>query len=289
MMKKINYIKIILFSMAIMFYGCQEDDYSFGDIITPSNIQINAELVGADANNPNGDGSGEVKFTVTADNAVSYKFVYEGVEYVTLSGEQSIIFSKLGLNTYTITAVASGTAGVTSSKTIQVDVLATYSPPNDLTAKLYGFDPANPTVQTEEIFVRVTDTNASTVCFRADTSFTLTVNPLPIILNPIWKVEQCDNPLFDLTDYDEKLSTYFDSETFTYFNEAGEEISLDDAKNYTSTSTSVDPEIIDVVFTKNIGGCSRTGQIELKVSYSQVPSDFAQTFIAANQNDVFKS
>ena len=90
-----------------------------------------------------------------------------------------------------------------------------------------SFDPANPTVQTEEIFVRVTDTNASTVCFRADTSFTLTVNPLPVILNPIWKVEQCDNPLFDLTDYDEKLSTYFDIETFTYFNEAGEEISLD--------------------------------------------------------------
>jgi hypothetical protein len=152
-----------------------------------------------------------------------------------------------------------------------------------------SFDPANPTVQTEEIFVRVTDTNASTVCFRADTSFTLTVNPLPVILNPIWKVEQCDNPLFDLTDYDEKLSTYFDSETFTYFNEAGEEISLDDAKNYTSTSTSVDPEIIDVVFTKNIGGCSRAAQIELKVSYSQVPSDFAQTFIATNQNDLFKS
>ena len=152
-----------------------------------------------------------------------------------------------------------------------------------------SFDPANPTVQTEEIFVRVTDTNASTVCFRADTSFTLTVNPLPVILNPIWKVEQCDNPLFDLTDYDEKLSTYFDSETFTYFNEAGEEISLDKAKNYTSTSTSVDPEIIDVIFAKNVGGCSRAGQIELKVSYSQVPSDFAQTFIAANQNDLFKS
>ena len=95
--------------------------------------------------------------------------------------------------------------------------------------------------------------------------------------------------MFDLTDYDEKLSTYFDNETFTYFNEAGEEISLDDAKNYTSTSTSVDPEIIDVVFTKNDGGCSRTAQIELKVSYSQVPSDFAQTFIAANQNDLFKS
>jgi len=151
------------------------------------------------------------------------------------------------------------------------------------------FDSSNPTVQNEEIFVRVTDTNSSTLCFRADTSFILTVNPLPVILNPIWKVEQCDNPLFDLTDYDEKLSTYFNSETFTYFNENGDEISLDNAKNYTSSSTSVDPEIIDVVFTKNDGGCFRTAQIELKVSYSQVPSDFAQTFIANNQSELFKS
>ena len=151
------------------------------------------------------------------------------------------------------------------------------------------FDSANPTVQTEEIFVRVTDTSLTTLCYRADTSFILTVNPLPVILNPIWKVEQCDNPLFDLTDYDEKLSTYFDAETFTYFNESGDEISLDNAENYTSSSTSVDPEIIDVIFTKNDGGCSRTAQIELKVSYSQVPSDFAQTFIANNQSDLYKS
>lgn len=130
------------------FTKCQEDDYAFGDIITPSNIQITAEILGADDLNPNGDGSGEVKFSVTADNAVSYKFVYDDTEYVTLSGEQNIIFSKLGLNTYTVSAVASGTAGVTSSKTIQVDVLATYSPPNDLTGKLYGFDPTDPTAVT---------------------------------------------------------------------------------------------------------------------------------------------
>lgn len=147
-MKHINKIYILLLSLTVIFYSCQEDEYSFGDIITPSNIQISADLIGADANNPNGDGSGEVKFTATADNALSYKFVHDGTEYVSLSGEQNIIFSKLGLNTYTVTVIASGTAGVTSSKTIQVDVLATYSPPNDLTAKLFGFDPANPTAAT---------------------------------------------------------------------------------------------------------------------------------------------
>lgn len=144
-MKKNNKLSIILLSIATLFYSCQEDDYSFGEIITPSNIQITTEIIGADANNPNGDGSGEVKFTVTADNAVSFKFVHDGTEYVTLSGEQNIIFSSLGLNTYTVTAIASGTAGVSSSQIVQVDVLATYSPPDDLTAKLYGFDPSNPT------------------------------------------------------------------------------------------------------------------------------------------------
>lgn len=147
-MKNFKNLYIVLFSLMAISYGCQENDYSFGEIITPSNIQITAELVGVDANNPNGDGSGEVVFKVTADNAVSYKFEFEGAEYVTLTGEQKIIFSKLGLNTYTVTAVASGTAGVSSSKSIQVDVLATYSPPNDLIEKLYGFDPANPTATT---------------------------------------------------------------------------------------------------------------------------------------------
>ena len=147
-MRNFKNVFAIMFSLMTVFYGCQENDYSFGEIITPSNIQITAEIVGADANNPNGDGSGAVNFKATADNAVSFKFISEGSEIVALSGETSMIFSKLGLNTYTITVIASGTAGVSSSKSIQVDVLATYSPPDDLKSKLFGFDPANPTATT---------------------------------------------------------------------------------------------------------------------------------------------
>ena len=109
-MKNINKLSVILFSLTALFYGCQEEDYTFGDIIAPANIQITAEIIGADDTNPNGDGSGEVKFTVTADNTVSFKLVHDGAEFVTLSGEQNIIFSKLGLNTYTVVAVASGTS-----------------------------------------------------------------------------------------------------------------------------------------------------------------------------------
>lgn len=147
-MKKMKKLSIILFSLTALFYGCQENDYSFGEIITPSNIQVTAEIVGADANNPNGDGSGVVNFTATADNAVSYKYVFNGVETVSLSGKNTISFSTIGLNTYTVTVVASGTAGVSSSKTIQVEVLSTYSPPVELISKLYGFDPANPNAVT---------------------------------------------------------------------------------------------------------------------------------------------
>ncbi|MEN8777007.1 MAG: glucan endo-1,3-beta-D-glucosidase, partial [Polaribacter sp.] len=61
-MKNIKNLYIVLFSLMAITYGCQENDYSFGDIITPSNIQITAEIVGADTSNPNGDGSGVVNF-----------------------------------------------------------------------------------------------------------------------------------------------------------------------------------------------------------------------------------
>lgn len=144
-MKKFKNIYIMLFSLTAAFYGCQENDYTFGEIITPSNIIITSEIVGADASNPNGNGSGVVNFTATADNAVSYKFVYNGAETVALSGKHSISFSNLGLNSYTVTVVASGTAGVSSSKIVQVEVLSTYAPPEDLKSRLFGFDPGNPT------------------------------------------------------------------------------------------------------------------------------------------------
>jgi hypothetical protein len=38
-------------------------------------LQVGVELIGKTAANPNGDGSGKVK-PATADNAISYKFVF---------------------------------------------------------------------------------------------------------------------------------------------------------------------------------------------------------------------
>ncbi|MFY0629002.1 MAG: PKD domain-containing protein [Flavobacteriaceae bacterium] len=137
-MKNFKYTIGLFLSLTFFFISCQDENQEFGDIISPSNIQITTEIVGADAANPNGDGSGRVHFTATASNAVSYKFIYNGNETVSPSGRMTYDFAILGLNTYTVTVVASGTAGVTSSSSIQVDVLSTYAPPAALLEKLHG-------------------------------------------------------------------------------------------------------------------------------------------------------
>jgi hypothetical protein len=157
-----------------------------------------------------------------------------------------------------------------------------------------SFDPADPTVQTEEIFVRVTDTNASTICFRADTSFTLTVNPLPVLLKDVHKEEQCDIALFDLTDFEDDFQHTPQLKGFSYYylDSSGNRVDIDydDAKDYTSLlANSLNPEVILVDISKKFWRCSRTAQIELKVSRNNVPADFAQNFIDANKTDLFKT
>ena len=133
-MKRINYIYIALFSL--LFVSCQVDDYEFGEIKTPNNISVFANVLGKDTNNPYGNGSGTVQFYASAENAVSYKFVYNNQETVALSGTHTYNFSNLGTNTYTVTVVATGTAGVSSSKTIQVEVLSVYQIPAGLLTML---------------------------------------------------------------------------------------------------------------------------------------------------------
>ena len=135
-MKNTKYIIGFFLSLALLFFNCQEEDFTLGDIIAPSNVQIEVDIVGADANNPNGDGSGTVNFKASADNAISYQFVYNGIISSAPNGEMSYDFSTVGLNTYAVTAIAFGTGGASSSKTIEVEVLSLYEPPADLLTML---------------------------------------------------------------------------------------------------------------------------------------------------------
>ena len=134
-MKNFKYI-ITFLSLTLLFSSCEEETFEFGDIVTPSNLQLSAQIVGADTTNPFGDGSGEVIFTATASDVITYKYIYNGSESMAPAGTKKYSFGITGTNKYTVTVVAVGTAGVSSSKTMEVEVLATYAPPADLLTML---------------------------------------------------------------------------------------------------------------------------------------------------------
>ncbi|PKQ45786.1 glucan endo-1,3-beta-D-glucosidase [Confluentibacter flavum] len=136
-MKKINNVLSILFIAVLSFTSCQEDDLTFGNIVTPSNIEVSVTYIDNDSESPApGLGSGEIKLSATANNATAYHFVVQGQTKLQKSGSASHTFTMLGTNTYAVTVVAFGTGGASSSKTIEVDVLALYEPPADLLTML---------------------------------------------------------------------------------------------------------------------------------------------------------
>lgn len=145
-MKNIKYI-ITFLSLALIFSACEETDYEFGDIIAPSNVQVTAQIVGQDADNPFGDGSGDVNYMVTANNAITYTFVKEGSASTAPNGAKSYSFvstdgpvGTFSVSKQTVTAVALGTAGASSSVSIEVEVLAPNVPPPTIIQDFEGVE-----------------------------------------------------------------------------------------------------------------------------------------------------
>ncbi|WP_264536933.1 glycoside hydrolase family 16 protein [Flavobacterium sp. N1736] len=129
MSKKII-IKIVSLFAILLMTGCQKDDYTFGSIDAPTNLKITAEIVGKTADTPYGDGSGAVKLIATADNAISYKYVFsDGTSENSPSGKLTKRFAKTDVNTYTVTVIATGRGGVASNTAIDVTVLSDFSDP----------------------------------------------------------------------------------------------------------------------------------------------------------------
>lgn len=139
-MKNIKYMLSFMFLVSLFISSCDNEDRELGIVETPTNLQVTTEIIGQDEENPFGDGSGEVIFTATADNAVSYQYFYGNVSNNSPSGELKFSFNELGVNTYTIIAVANGQGGISSSTSFEVEVLSNFSPPSELLIKLSGSD-----------------------------------------------------------------------------------------------------------------------------------------------------
>ena len=130
-MKKFLKYLFGIFVIIITLYRCADTTYTMGDLTAPSDLVITTEIVGATTAKPNGDGSGDVKITISAANALSYKVDYDANNAVDLvylsSGAVTKKYTTLGLNTYRITAVAYGKGGTTSTITKDVTVQSDFN------------------------------------------------------------------------------------------------------------------------------------------------------------------
>lgn len=105
--------------IAILFIGmlssCSKSSSTNngGGTITPTSLSVSAIV--------NPDNSGNVSFTASANNAVSYDFDYgNGVFQTIVSGVVTYKYPASG--TYTVNVIAKGSGGQTISKSIQVTV-----------------------------------------------------------------------------------------------------------------------------------------------------------------------
>jgi hypothetical protein len=120
----------ILVASLISLISCQEDDKDFGDLSAPTNLNVTVDIQGQSTANPNGDGSGIVTFTTTADNAISYKYIFsDGTSQNAPNGVFQKRFTQTGTNEYTVTIIASGRGGVKTSTTINVEVRSDFTDP----------------------------------------------------------------------------------------------------------------------------------------------------------------
>lgn len=129
-------------ALLLIFSSCKQKEYALGDLTSPTNLVITTAIVGQDATHPNGDGSGDVKITITADNALSYKVDYDANTAVDLvylpTGSVTKKFATIGVNTYRITAIAYGKGGTSSLITKDITVRFDYLPDPAIVSNITG-------------------------------------------------------------------------------------------------------------------------------------------------------
>jgi hypothetical protein len=133
----------VIAALVLIYSACKKQEYSMGDLSAPSNIVITTEVVGQDATHPDGDGSGNVNITVTADNALAYKVGYnakKSTDFVAISSSGKVTkkFTKTGINTYTIAAIVYGKGGSSSTAEASVTVRSDFTPDPALVTALTG-------------------------------------------------------------------------------------------------------------------------------------------------------
>lgn len=132
---KINIKSVALIIVALMFLiaSCKKNTYSLGELKAPTGLTLKTAIEGADANNPSGNGSGNVTITTSASNAITYKIDFgDGKNQVVPSGIINYKYSNPGTKDYTITINAIGTGGVISTISKKVNVYVAFVIPANM-------------------------------------------------------------------------------------------------------------------------------------------------------------
>jgi len=128
MSTKIKIVTAIFAIILLGFTSCQQDEYSLGALSSPTDLVINAEIVGKTTALPNGDGSGNVNFTFSAKDAISYKVDFgDGSAPKILSSLVTLKYNKVGTKHYRVVVTALGKGGITTTAIKEIDVYYAYT------------------------------------------------------------------------------------------------------------------------------------------------------------------
>lgn len=129
----------VLFFAALFVTGCKKEEYAFGDLTAPSNLTMSAAVAGVDATNPNGNGSGMVSISATANNAISYNIDFgNGIILPVSTGVINYKYSTPGTNEFMITVNAIGKGGTTSTISKKIKVFVAFEIPAAIVSSLAG-------------------------------------------------------------------------------------------------------------------------------------------------------
>ncbi len=246
MSKKIIINVLALFTL-LLLVNCQEDGFSFGDIDAPTNLKVTYEIIGKDVANPNGDGSGKVKFTATADNALSYRYIFVDEpsssptrDISNSSGFYEKLFSIDGVVTYTVNVIASGKGGVSTNTSIEVTVLSNFKDEEAVTF-LTGNSASGVKwywAQSEAGHLGVGQNTAEEI----DVNTNLNYRPTYYAAPPDGKLETClYNSIITFSQVEGKIQFNLDNQGQTLFNKAFNDVingsGEDNCYNYNTSGT----------------------------------------------------
>ncbi|TKC00620.1 PKD domain-containing protein [Pedobacter cryophilus] len=138
----INHIKslIIVFLIAGIGLGsCKKTEYSFGELKSPSDVVLTTAVAGANTANPDGNGTGVVAITATANNAITYNVDFgDGNTQVVPSGTINYKYTTPGTNEFLVTVNVVGTGGITSTTSKKIKVFVAFEIPAAMISAIAG-------------------------------------------------------------------------------------------------------------------------------------------------------